>query len=216
MRYYISDLHFFHGNLNDRMDKRGFPNVEAMNQYIVDAWNARVKRGDEVVVLGDISLGKPAETNEILKRLKGRIFLIRGNHDKFLDSGETDLSRFEWVKDYAEMNDNGRKVVCCHYPICEYNGMFRRTPNGSPKTYMLFGHIHRTESNIYIEKYKEFVRSFPRAARSADPPMPAPIQMINCFCMFSNYVPLTLDEWIGLDNAGIALKSVQHDWKYDI
>lgn len=42
MRYYISDLHFFHGNLNDRMDKRGFPNVEAMNQYIVDAWNARV------------------------------------------------------------------------------------------------------------------------------------------------------------------------------
>ena len=26
-----------------------------------------------------------------------------------------------------------------------------------------------------------------------------PCQMINCFCMFSDYVPLTLDEWIQLD-----------------
>lgn len=26
-----------------------------------------------------------------------------------------------------------------------------------------------------------------------------PCQMINCFCMFSDYVPLTLDEWIILD-----------------
>ena len=23
--------------------------------------------------------------------------------------------------------------------------------------------------------------------------------MINCFCMFSDYVPLTLDEWIEVD-----------------
>jgi hypothetical protein len=23
--------------------------------------------------------------------------------------------------------------------------------------------------------------------------------MINCFCMYSDYVPLTLDEWIALD-----------------
>ena len=23
--------------------------------------------------------------------------------------------------------------------------------------------------------------------------------MINCFCMFSDYVPLTLDEWIQVD-----------------
>ena len=26
-----------------------------------------------------------------------------------------------------------------------------------------------------------------------------PCQMVNCFCMFSDYVPLTLDEWIQVD-----------------
>ena len=26
-----------------------------------------------------------------------------------------------------------------------------------------------------------------------------PCQMINCFCMYSDYTPLTLDEWIELD-----------------
>ena len=30
MRYYISDTHFFHENLNFRMDNRGFADVEAM------------------------------------------------------------------------------------------------------------------------------------------------------------------------------------------
>lgn len=68
---------------------------------------------------------------------------------------------------------------------------------------------------IGIEKYKEFIREFPRISRGSDIPMPAPINMINCFCMYSNYVPLTLDEWIELDKTGIAMKSVQEDWRYD-
>ena len=215
MRYYISDLHFFHKGMLDRMDRRGFADVEAMNEFMIKQWNKRVRKNDETVVLGDLSVGNAQETNELLKRLNGRIYLIRGNHDYFLDSPDADLDRFEWVKDYGEMNDNKRKVVLFHYPIGEYNGMFRRMPDGSPKTYMLFGHVHRTESNIYVEQYKDFVRSYPRSVRGTETPLPAPIQMINCFCMFSNYVPLTLDEWIELDKTGIARKSVQHDWRYD-
>ena len=216
MRYYISDLHFFHKGILDRMDRRGFADVETMNEFQIKQWNRRVRKNDETVVIGDLSVGNAQETNELLKRLNGRIYLLRGNHDHFLDSPDADLDRFEWVKDYAEMNDNKRKVVLCHYPIGEYNGMFRRMPDGSPKTYMLFGHVHRTESNIYVEQYKDFVRSYPRSVRGTDTPLPAPIQMINCFCMFSNYVPLTLDEWIELDKTGIARKSVQHDWRYDV
>ena len=33
MRYYIADPHFFHGNLNTKMDYRGFADVEEMNGY---------------------------------------------------------------------------------------------------------------------------------------------------------------------------------------
>ena len=28
---------------------------------------------------------------------------------------------------------------------------------------------------------------------------PITCNMINCFCMFSDYIPLTLDDWIRLD-----------------
>ena len=58
MRYYISDLHFFHGNLNKRMDNRGFDTVEEMNEYMIKQWNSKVRKNDEVVILGDFSFGK--------------------------------------------------------------------------------------------------------------------------------------------------------------
>ena len=53
MRYYISDLHFFHENLNQRLDCRGFESADAMNEYILERWNRKVGDGDEVVILGD-------------------------------------------------------------------------------------------------------------------------------------------------------------------
>ena len=34
MRYYIADPHFFHGNLNTKMDRRGFADAEEMNGYM--------------------------------------------------------------------------------------------------------------------------------------------------------------------------------------
>ena len=94
MRYYIADLHFFHESLNTKMDHRGFENVEAMNQYMIDKWNQKVRRNDEVVILGDLSWGKAEETNELLRKLHGKLYLISGNHDRFLKNKDFDSSRF--------------------------------------------------------------------------------------------------------------------------
>jgi calcineurin-like phosphoesterase family protein len=69
-RFYISDQHFFHESLNSRMDKRGFSSVEEMNEYMIARWNSRIRKNDEVVILGDFSVAKAHETEEILKRLK--------------------------------------------------------------------------------------------------------------------------------------------------
>lgn len=56
MRYFISDLHFYHEALNKRMDKRGFISVEDMNEYMIDRWNSRVRnKKDEVVITGNIA-----------------------------------------------------------------------------------------------------------------------------------------------------------------
>ena len=199
MRFYISDLHFYHANMNSRMDNRGFKDVEEMKNFMISQWNSRVRKGDEVIILGDFSWAQGEYTNEILKKLNGRKFLIKGNHDYYLKDNKFNRNYYEWIKDYAEVNDNGRKVVLSHYPLFCYPGQYRKDTNGNAKTYMLFGHVHNTFDMKLVDDFKTITRNTLRQARGYKYPQPIPCNMINCFCMYSNYIPLTLDEWIELD-----------------
>ena len=56
MNYYISDLHFGHARLNEKIDCRGFESTEQMDEYMIAQWNSRVKDGDHVFILGDLSV----------------------------------------------------------------------------------------------------------------------------------------------------------------
>lgn len=199
MRYYISDLHFFHENLNTKMDCRGFASAEEMNAYMIRQWNSRVRSCDDVVILGDFSMGHGLQTNEILRQLKGKLYLIEGNHDRYLKDKNFDFSRFRWVKPYAELNDHKRKVILSHYPIFCYNGQYKVDDKGNPKTYMLYGHVHNTYDELLIDKFQKQTRASKRSMMGTEEMRSIPCNMINCFCMYSDYVPLTLDEWIELD-----------------
>lgn len=200
MRYYISDLHFGHAKLNTEMDHRGFASAEEMNQYMINQWNSRVRHGDEVVILGDFCMSKKAgEAEEILRQLKGRKYMIIGNHDYYLNDQDFDRSLFKWIESYKELNDNRRKIILSHYPIFCYNGQYRRNGEGIPKTYMLYGHVHNTFDESLVNEFIQRTRACRREVRGSDEQQNIPCQMINCFCMFSDYVPLTLDEWILLD-----------------
>lgn len=199
MRYYIADCHFYHRSLLDKMDCRNFDSVEAMNETMIEQWNKKVRRNDEVVILGDFSWGTAEQTTELLHRLNGRKFLIRGNHDLYLKDKTFDQSLFGWVKDYAELHDNKRKVVLSHYPIACYNGQYRVDLEGTPVTWMLYGHIHNTRDQILLDAYCDLVRQTTHTAIGTGEKRQIPVQMINCFCMRSNYQPLTLDEWIEVE-----------------
>lgn len=192
MRYYISDLHFYHDALNRNMDCRGFRDEQDMNEYMIAQWNRRVRKNDEVVVLGDLSMEKWEKTKEVVDQLKGKIYLVLGNHDRFVKDKTFDGSRFAWVRPYAEMHDNGRKVVLSHYPVFCYNGQNRLSRHGNPKTYMLFGHVHDTLDARLVEKFQQITRETVRGEGTI------PCNMLNCFCMYSDYMPLGLDEWIAL------------------
>lgn len=198
MRYYIADCHFFHAVLNTKMDCRGFENGEAMNEYMIEKWNRKVRPQDEVVILGDFSVGRAPETNEILKRLNGRLYLIRGNHDRYLNEKNFDTGRFVWIKEYDELQDNKRKIVLCHYPIICYNGQYRLDEHGRPKAYMLYGHVHDTMDESLLTGFQEQVRQTAVTDYRGEI-RNIPCCMINCFCMYSDYTPLSLDEWIALD-----------------
>ncbi|MCR4843353.1 MAG: metallophosphoesterase family protein [Eubacterium sp.] len=198
MRYYIADLHFFHSKLNDSMDCRGFSSGEEMNEYMIRRWNERVTKKDEVVILGDLSVGSAKETTDILMRLNGKLYMIRGNHDHFLESRDFDENRFVWVRDYAHMHDEGRLVVLSHYPMPAYSCQYRRNKKDEPITYMLYGHVHDTVEQHLLDEFILKMRSTLKKNYPDGEEKPIPCQMINCFCKYADYTPLTLDEWIAL------------------
>lgn len=177
------------------MDCRGFSCMEEMNEYMLAKWNRKIRPNDDVVILGDLSLGNATETSGLIKRLNGRLYLIKGNHDRYLDDKKADFSRFIWVKPYEELSDNKRKVVLCHYPIICYNGQYRTGADNTPKTFMLYGHVHDTMDQRLIETFQQTTRSIITVNAQGEE-RPIPCNMINCFCMYSDYEPLTLDEWI--------------------
>ena len=200
MKLYISDLHFYHDALIERLDKRDFPDGKAMNRCMIDRWNSKVKGGDTVIVLGDFFGTKNAdEVNWILNRLSGKICLIEGNHDSvWLKREGVNLNRFEWIKPYAEFDDHDYTVIASHYPVFCYNHQHLRKSDGSHRTYMLYGHVHNSYDEQLVNKFQTITRNT-IVTNAQDITDNIPCHMINCFCMFSNYTPLSLPEWIMLD-----------------
>jgi hypothetical protein len=63
---------------------------------------------------------------------------------------------------------------------------------------MLYGHVHNTWDQQLMEQTIGLARQQTRKRRDGTT-YTLPCQMINCFCMYSDYTPLTLDEWIEND-----------------
>lgn len=79
--FITSDLHLNHTNIIQYCG-RPFSCVEEMNEKIIDNWNNTVKAADTIYVVGDIVMGLGIEIPNLLSRLKGKIVLVVGNHDK--------------------------------------------------------------------------------------------------------------------------------------
>lgn len=111
--------------------------VADMNKAIIDQWNSIVGFSDIVYMLGDVSFARREETEKLLDRLHGRLYLVKGNHDH----GTDELARFEWAKDYHFGNIEGQAVAMFHYPIFEWQNMH----HGS---FHLFGHVHGKQTQV--------------------------------------------------------------------
>lgn len=133
--WFTSDNHFGHKSIlkfaaETRMNHT---DVDAMNREMIERWNDTVGLTDRVYTLGDFSFMNSEKTEKVLKQLKGRIFLIKGNHDHWLN--EATAKYFEEIYDYKKITIDGKKVVLFHYPIFEWENMH----HGS---YHLYGHVH--------------------------------------------------------------------------
>ena len=55
------------------------------------------------------------------------------------------------------------------------------------------------EEQVLVERFSTETRAMMRKSAHQETAQPVPCQMINCFCMYSDYTPLTLEEWVECD-----------------
>lgn len=99
MIYVTADHHFGHANII-KYCSRPFESVEKMTEVMVERWNGVVGPDDVVWHLGDFALMKAAQVIDVGRRLTGKKFLLRGNHDHacarvYQDAGFELLARGE-------------------------------------------------------------------------------------------------------------------------
>ena len=113
--FLVSDTHFGHKGVchftrNDGVTKlRPFDTPEEMDEFMVEAWNAKVRPNDKVYHLGDVVINRKALG--IMRRLNGDKVLIRGNHDIFRDDDYRE--HFRELRAYHVMNG----MILSHIPI---------------------------------------------------------------------------------------------------
>ena len=148
-----------------------------MNQTLVERWNSVVSPGDIVYVLGDMFWCKMDEAIPILNRLHGQKFLIKGNHDRCNDGRF--IKKIVKVREYLELDDNGRTVVLGHYPIPCFKNHYYGWIH-------LYGHVHNSFEYHMMEHDKFLMEKL----------YGHPCQMYNVGSMmpYINYTPRTLDE----------------------
>lgn len=134
MIYFTSDLHLGHRAVI-YMQHRPFADENEMNRTIIANYNAVVHKNDTVYILGDIAHRiKAEETNELISKLNGKKYLLKGNHDK-----KYDPSLFEEIRDFMTIVYKGQSISLMHYPMLSW-------PKSHYGSIMLHGHMHNDES----------------------------------------------------------------------
>ena len=141
--FFTADHHFGHSNII-KYENRPFANAHEMDEEMIKRWNQRIGPKDQVYHLGDVSLLRPEKTKEILDRLDGKIYLIKGNHDKSALKPIC-ADRFEWIKDYHFLKvSNGPMIVLMHFCL-------RVWDRKRHDVWHLFGHSHSNLPEIADE-----------------------------------------------------------------
>lgn len=145
--FLTSDWHFGH-NKEFLYVPRGFAAIEEHNEQLIKNHNSIVNEDDDVYVLGDLMLSDQELGIECIKQLKGRLHIIRGNHD----------TNMKWEK-YKELPNvveligwatmlKYRKYhfYLSHFPTCVGNY------DDNKKMWCLCGHTHTQDKFLDVEK----------------------------------------------------------------
>lgn len=173
---YIADWHYNHKNVL-AFDNRPFNFIEEMNEVLIQRWQSAVKPEDTVYVLGDMFWCSELKAIPVLQQLPGKKVLIRGNHDT--TKKPEFVAEFEAIHDYLEVEDNGRHVVLCHYPMPCFKNHYYGWVH-------LYAHVHTSFEWNMMEHIKQQMTAL----------YDKQCHMFNVGAMmpWMDYTPRTLDE----------------------
>lgn len=135
--FFTSDWHLFHANII-KYSARPFKDTVEMNRAIQDRINEKVDEKSWLYFLGDAFFAKnDYQVQAFLDWLDGlkckNLCWIKGNHDRRRTTSVA--HRFFWVKDMAEIEIEGQKIVLNHYAMKVWNKSHRGA-------WHLYGHSH--------------------------------------------------------------------------
>ena len=130
--FFTSDTHFGDHRVIF-MYGRPLVTTGEMDEFMIARWNEKVGPGDTVWHLGDFAVrASEQHVDDLLMRLNGRKHLITGNNDA---PAVRKSAGWASVAAYAEIEEDGTKLVLCHYAFRTWNGMHKKALN-------LHGHSH--------------------------------------------------------------------------
>jgi len=131
--FFTADTHFGHANII-KYCNRPFKNINEMDETLIENWNSKISKHDNVYHLGDFAFREPETVLKYIDRLNGNIFLIKGNHDRI---NHQIKDKFVWVRDMSEIKVNGINITLCHFAMKVWN----KSHHGA---WHLYGHSHGT------------------------------------------------------------------------
>jgi len=108
--FFTADTHFSHARILE-LDNRPFKTIEEHDEELIRRWNETVSPDDTVIHLGDVALGKIADSLPLVGRLNGFKILKSGNHDRtFAGNKQKERDRFLPIYEqyFDEVDDGGK------------------------------------------------------------------------------------------------------------
>lgn len=177
---FIGDMHLGHSNVLN-FDNRPFKTITEHDQTLIRNWNEVVGPRDTTYILGDFCWLTEKYWGEILDKLNGKKFLIKGNHDLKTMTTSTQ-NRFIGIKDIHSIKYEGKRIIMCHYPLMSY------PTSQASNCYMLHAHTHLSKEQELIEKWTKEI--------AANTVSYGHIINVGCMMPWMNYYPRTLEEII--------------------
>lgn len=138
--FITSDTHFGHQR-GFLYEPRGFSSIEEHDEEIIKRWNETVGSEDDVYLLGDLMLNDNEHGMECLRRLNGKLHIVRGNHDT-----DARWELYKTLPNVVEMADvirlkvGRQRYYLSHYPTLTGN---LESEHLSQMEINVFGHTHQ-------------------------------------------------------------------------